>query len=115
MPFWFPKWSQVGPKKFKKLKREGSKTDIILKAAQEAAQDGLGEVLGPSWEGLGVAWKGSGAAPGGILGAKISANSESAIRSNKKQRREARAAESHCEVENKLSGIRATRIWSIDR
>ena len=75
VPFWLPKWSQVGPKKFKKLKREGSKTDIILKAAQEAAQDGLGEVLGPSWEGLGVAWKGSGAAPGGILGAFWEQNS----------------------------------------
>ena len=68
---------------------------------------------------LGVARGGSGAAPGGISEAfwraKIGANSESAIRSNKKQKREARAAESNCESENKLKGIRATRTGSIDR
>ena len=77
---------------------------------------GLGAILGGSWGGLEGVWGGPGGGHfGSVLGAKISANSESAIRSNKKQRREARAAESHCEVENKLSGIRATRIWSIDR
>ena len=54
---------------------------------------GLGAILRGSWGGPG----GSGAAPGGISeafwGAKIGANSESAIRSIKEQQREAGAAE----------------------
>ena len=59
VPFWPPNWSQVGTKKIKKLKSARSKTDIIPKMVQDASQGRLGEVLGPSWEGLGVAWGGS--------------------------------------------------------
>ena len=73
---------------------------------QDAAQGRLGEAQGPfprrSWGGPG----GSGAAPGGISdafwGAKIGANSESAIRSIKEQQREAGAAERNKESQNKL-------------
>ena len=63
---------------------------------------GPGAILRGSWGGPG----GSGAAPGGISeafwGAKIGANSESAIRSDNKQRSEARAAERNTESQNKL-------------
>ena len=61
-----------------------------------------GAILRGSWGGPG----GSGAAPGGISeafwGAKIGANSESAIRSIKEQQREAGAAERNKESQNKL-------------
>ena len=71
------------------MKKAGSKTDIIPKTVQDTAQGGPGEVSRVFWEGLGVAWKGSGAAPEDILGAfwgaRIGANSDSAIRSYEKE------------------------------
>ena len=110
----------MGPKNSKKSKKckkcminNGHHPKDGPRRRSRSSWGGPGAILRGSWGGPG----GSGAAPGGISGAfwgaKIGANSESAIRSNKRQKREARAAESNCESENKLKGIRATRTGSI--
>jgi hypothetical protein len=106
VPFWLPKWSQVGSKKFKKIAKNANKCLINNgdgpRRRSRSSWGGPGAILRGSWGGPG----GSGAAPGGISeafwGAKIGANSESAIRSDNKQRSEARAAERNTESQNKL-------------
>ena len=106
VPFWLPKWSQVGSKKFKKFKKcminNGHHPQDGPRRRSRSSWGGPGAILRGSWGGPG----GSGAAPGGISeafwGAKIGANSESAIRSIKEQQREAGAAERNKESQNKL-------------
>ena len=102
VPFWLPKWSQVGSKKFKKFKNIQKMVQDGPRRRSRSSWGGPGAILRGSWGGPG----GSGAAPGGISdafwGAKIGANSESAIRSIKEQQREAGAAERNKESQNKL-------------
>ena len=56
---------------------------MLFKSGQERPKGGLGRVLGSSWGALGGVRGGPGVHFGGILGAKIDAQSESAILSDK--------------------------------